>query len=501
MYWIAVMSSFSVLAQSDGFAGGSGTADDPFLIKTPQQFSHLRDFLGKAHKDKHYKLLCDIDVSGISWQNWGNYGWMPIGYDDANNFCSHLDGNNHAVTGLWLNRDSLPHVGIFGITGEDCVIENLGVTMHEPRKGIFLTTSGRLGGLVGRNSGEIRNCYVKGELGGKGMNVRVGGIVGHNFGRITNSYADVVITAEGSVSNSGGLTGDNSGRITNCHATVKITKGYSSGGLTGLNSGGVITYSYVTGTVTGSDIAGGLAGTLNRSAFDYGSITNCYADVTVSGAISAGGLVGFVFCDLSAITNCYSLGNISGNGHSGGIVGENYGAISYCYVGGKVVGKVCAGGIVGVNRASGKVVSCYMIDDELIDGIGEGKFDEGSIIENNSFQMKQSVNFTGFDFGTVWGINEGWTFPYLVGVGDNHPGSPAGNETLPDAVQPLRAYSADGMLYAEGLKQGDEVRIYTIGGQLVGDSKVCGATLNMPIALHGLFIVTNGRQSAKVPIR
>jgi hypothetical protein len=49
------------------FAGGSGTAEDPWQVATAEQLDRIRNDL-----TAHYILVDDIDLSGID-------NWIPIG--------------------------------------------------------------------------------------------------------------------------------------------------------------------------------------------------------------------------------------------------------------------------------------------------------------------------------------------------------------------------------------------------------------------------------------
>ena len=181
-------------------------------------------------------------------------------------------------------------------------------------------------------------------------NILVGGLVGFNSGgTITNSYAT------GSVSSSGrfvgGLVGGNSGGITNSYATSSVSgKSFYVGGLVGWNSGG-ITNSYAMGSVAGEGFyVGGLVG-WNSSR---GIITNSYATGSVSGTINdVGGLIGSN--NDGTITNSYATGSVSGSGDNvGGLVGSNSsrGTITNSYATGSVAGSSDVGGLVGQNDSS-----------------------------------------------------------------------------------------------------------------------------------------------------
>ena len=182
----------------------------------------------------------------------------------------------------------------------------------------------------------------------------VGGLVGWNSGgTITNSYAT------GSVSGKsfciGGLVGWNSGGITNSYATGSVSgESLYVGGLVCLNSSrGTITNSYATGSVSGeSFFVGGLVGLNSR-----GTITNSYATGSVSGTFNdVGGLVG---SNSGGITNSYATGSVSGtNFYIGGLVGSNSGGITNSYATGSVSGKsFYVGGLVGSN--SGGITNSY----------------------------------------------------------------------------------------------------------------------------------------------
>lgn len=137
------------------------------------------------------------------------------------------------------------NIGLFGCTGETAEILNLGLV------DVNITGYSEIGGLVGRNYGQITNSYVTGDVTGRD---EVGGLVGRNCGNITESYT-----------------------------VGRVESLWNAGGLVGLNSGGNISKSYATGSVTGIETginytyAGGLVGTNN------GSISDSYARGAVSG--------------------------------------------------------------------------------------------------------------------------------------------------------------------------------------------------------------------------
>ena len=71
------------------------------------------------------------------------------------------------------------------------------------------------------------------------------------------------------------------------------------------------------------------AGSLGRSG---GTITNSYATGSVSGVSSVGGLVGYQRSG-GTITNSYATGSVTGTGNNvGGLVGRSGGTITNSYV-------------------------------------------------------------------------------------------------------------------------------------------------------------------------
>ena len=66
------------------FAGGSGTAYDPYLIKTAASMMRMKDY-----PDAHFALAADIDMEG--------YPWTPIPMETS------FDGNNHTLYNLTIS--------------------------------------------------------------------------------------------------------------------------------------------------------------------------------------------------------------------------------------------------------------------------------------------------------------------------------------------------------------------------------------------------------------
>ena len=288
-----------------GFAGGNGTAGNPYKISTASQLAYMRQQVnnnvsGYNTSSVYYVLTNDIYLNDTSnWKNWGTAApartWTPIGtYINSSSvgFAANFDGNGFAVKGVYVNITA-GDAGLFGYvtTGE---IQNLGVEQSYI-KGSSMYGDGK-GGIAGYlDGGSITNCYNTGTVTGSNS---VGGIAGVlDAGRITNCYNTGTVTGSDFV---GGIAGYSYDRITNCYNTGTVTgSGNYVGGIAGYNYDASITNCYNTGTVTGSSPVGGIAG-----YNDGGSITNCYNTGTVTGSSSVGGIAGYLDVG-SSIKNCY----------------------------------------------------------------------------------------------------------------------------------------------------------------------------------------------------
>lgn len=124
---------FIPVSVASAFDGGTGTVDDPYLISTPEQLNMVRGNLSG-----YYKLVNDIDL--ISYDN-----WEPIG-NSKSKFAGSLDGNNHKITNLKINRPGTKYQGLFGNTDNTAKISNLGL------EDVDVTGNNYVGGLVGNNS-------------------------------------------------------------------------------------------------------------------------------------------------------------------------------------------------------------------------------------------------------------------------------------------------------------------------------------------------------------
>ena len=257
------------------FAGGSGTAEDPWQIATAEQLDRVRDDL-KAH----YILTEDIDLSGYE-------NWIPIGA-----FQSLSDAPEDAE----VPHPDYAFTGTFDGAGH--TISNLKVSCEAPMgAGLFGCASGTESGAASIGHFTLKDVNVSGFY-------LVGGAVGLQF--MSCSVTDIHLVGENHLTGMqgiGGIVGTGFDLISDCSATADITVSGDDGACAGLIAGGTTMSSIKNCEVTGGNItADGNAtwgfGALCGAPWGAPEITDCKVSgtvITVSGENNrlVGGLVGF----------------------------------------------------------------------------------------------------------------------------------------------------------------------------------------------------------------
>ena len=363
--------------------------------------------------DGGYSLDPEDNADYFPVEEDGTGGWLPIG-DGTNPFIAVFEGNGYTISSLATRRDQV-YIGLFGRTGSDAIIRNLGLIDNLAD---YTGSSGApnyIGSLVGRQKGgSIMASYATGPAaGGAGGLDYVGGLVGfQGQGSIMASYATGPVDGgDGDYDVVGGLVGwQESGSITASYATGVVEGGDgdedSAGGLVGRQDGGVITASYATGVVEGGDgdedSAGGLVGRQ-----DGGVITASYATGAVEGGDgtdNVGGLVGWQ--DDGVITASYATGAADGGEGDydvvGGLVGwQDGGVITASYATGAVFGGNGAsdhvGGLVGyLDRSS--ITASYGFGEV----VGEVEQEGGSDGSTKPEGVSAAAQLTAANAGAAW---------------------------------------------------------------------------------------------------
>lgn len=348
---------------ASAFAGGTGTAENPYQIATGAQLAYLASSVnsGETYAGKNFVLTADIDLNKRPWTPIANaFSDALFGGSDYRIFAGNLDGQGYAVSNVAIGSEKAPlESDVFGLFGATAgKISNLHlntVSIYGVAKNVSGYVIGPAGGLIGSASGSVENCHVSGltmtmkapdsgsaaaywigglvgasdaeqidecsvsgtiaEKSGKGS---IGGLIGElgKTSKITYSRADVVLNVKADPTGGadvGGFIGKGNGKsspetvIRNCYATGTVTGGAYTGGFAGGIWGLNIINCYATGNVKGAAVnMASFAGTDASDAEYYGSIINCYATGKVIG--KAPNLYAFAMQDAlqrSEITNCY----------------------------------------------------------------------------------------------------------------------------------------------------------------------------------------------------
>ncbi|MCL2511775.1 MAG: autotransporter-associated beta strand repeat-containing protein, partial [Bacteroidales bacterium] len=226
----------------------------------------------------------------------------------------------------------------------------------------------------------------------------------------------------------GGLFGRIEGSIKNLGVKdVNITAGSNTGGLVGRidNSSSTMENCYATGSVSGNQSVGGLAGIVYP-----GNLSNCYTTGSVSGTSSwIGGVVGYLFSSCT-VSNCYSTATVSGNSSIGGVVGTSYGNVKNCVAANSTI--TASGTTTNINRIlgsapSGTYTNNYANEDMLVNG---ATISGGTLNNNNGadkdmatlqtlafYNTSGNWNTAPWNIGTttnIWAICDNVSLPHLT---------------------------------------------------------------------------------------
>lgn len=222
-----------------GYAGGSGTETDPYIIETARQLAYLikHDVVDSAGatNGKYYKLAADIylnDVSNPDWKSNNPNSWYEV--ESSKRFAGNLDGDGYTVYGLYYSGTAsfglIPFVEMWSY---DVTIKNLVIS------DAYISTSGQfVGAVVGyvyataeRNAVfTLSNCFVNDNvyIFSSHESAYIGGIAGCLRSNALNTYNFIGSASLADVRHGGGNwkcyaglvgpAGDGTYNIDNCFA-------------------------------------------------------------------------------------------------------------------------------------------------------------------------------------------------------------------------------------------------------------------------------------------
>ncbi len=232
-----------------------------------------------------------------------------------------ITGNTHVGSLVgWIKRGTVNNVRVEGSSPADTGK----VTIGDNTSGISYG-----GGLLGRAGIDATDIQVRIQNTSSAIAVAgtgtasngIGGLVGYMNSDVmlTESYATEIVMGTNRV---GGLVGGSSGTVTESYATGSVTGNTRVGGLVGDNTSGTV-FGYATGDVTGSgDYVGGLVGQNAGTGIVAG-----YATGSVTGADRVGGLAGQNTGTVSGYAGGYAGGSVTGADKVGGLAGDNTGTV------------------------------------------------------------------------------------------------------------------------------------------------------------------------------
>jgi len=262
-----------------GFAGGSGTSAEPYLIATAKELMLLNVV---PTQDAYFALTSDI----------------PLGTGQYITALFHgtLYGYAHTVT-LDIRETDSDYVGVFKKISGTGVVNGLQVD------GVVETEQRYAGGIAGYNAGRILACTSS-------VSIRSG------------DYA-------------GGIAAVSTGVITRSASSASLEARNHVGGIVGYNGGTVSrSFSSADCSVDANAMAGGIAGFNTASG---GSVIDCYSRAQVFASGNEGGLIGW---NEGSVADCYAAGKVSGYNNIGGLIGHvNGGTVSRSYYDKEVSGQ------------------------------------------------------------------------------------------------------------------------------------------------------------------
>ena len=402
--WLSIFAAVCMLPMQVAlgqFAGGAGTAGDPYQIATAAQLSMADDAL--AYYNSHFILISDIDCStDPCYPLWPrpNQGTRKDGigiFGGAQGFGGTFDGQNFSIlnrTNSFLNTQRSPTgAGAAPPVFQNIVFSNVLIRPH-----FLVQLTGRTAAVMPSHYAGVRRTFI---------NIHVYGTVSNSAsysGGLLGAVTDVTVsncTFTGNVFGSGyvgGLIGSMGGASTVEVSTATADVRHSSvggGGLVGYMGGNGLLYQCSAGgdvtKVTG-EYTGGLVGWVNGNA----TIRECFATGNIiRTSHQAGGLVGGTEGAYTIlIEDCYSTGDNSSSvvnspGRNGGFV-SNYGRsigagnhlINRCYSKGDV-GSASAGGFMGRDSGGGNASSVII----------SNSYASGSTVANSSAGFANSSGF------------------------------------------------------------------------------------------------------------
>lgn len=273
---------------------GTGSAEEPFEIKTAEHLAWYRDYVNADNgiPSHHYnacaKLMDDIDMSPICHpadesKNLNKCSWKPIAYNGA--WGGIFDGQGHTISNLYINNND-QCTGFFGAinsySSQRSIIKNIIFENVQVYYNAANYSSQPVGVLAfSCHCADISNVQINSGY-VKGMS-RVGGVIGY--------------------------AGDCS--LTSCQNKAEITGVDYVGGIIGWCDDSQIKKCINYGNITAHSECGGLFGRITSTTNNQILISYCANYGNIQGQMAVGGIIGSVLGASNVIDHVFVAGNVS----------------------------------------------------------------------------------------------------------------------------------------------------------------------------------------------
>ena len=475
---------------ASGFARGSGSKDDPFVIETAGQLAYFAKQCndGNSYKNAYIVLNNNIDLNNVPWtpiaeskSNFGygtNYSYSGIenlfNNDFKNSvFSGYFDGNGFSIYNLsFSNESAVNHWGFFGVSnGYICNVNIHGMhrLSHENQSDTAL-----FGGVVSlQQDGFIKNCSVTIDL--------EENIQDRYFANSING--GIVGIARGTSIENCSVSGTSGISLKSKPSGSARDRCIIMGGVCGLADDVQVLNCENKMSVTGNNLyliqVGGIIGVIgpNEDEQNCTKIISCsnYGNISTDADYgNTAGILGYenhVYGEI-IIKNCNNYGKLEAYGHVGGILGEgcsgyfsNTGHTSKSYIDfcanyGDVVsyfdrsnnGLTMVGGIVGnLNFADYTFIRCsfnygnVMIILGLAGGIA-GRANKYTYV-SDCFNRGSVKSIKGYNYYSSGGIIGGWHPAYKY---KDHIPNVSNCYNIGEVSDPKGCGAISGSTYGEG---------------------------------------------------
>lgn len=245
------------------FAGGDGSAENPYKIATAGDLQCMRDNL-----NAHYEIVSDMDAAGVEFST--------IASSNAP-FTGTLNGNGHTISNLTISgKDS--YSAIFAYIDQATIS---GITFVNPTVKVANSKFNALIAATSQRS-TLSDIHVVG--------MSVSADAECSFGSLVGMATLNTVVSDCSV-----------------NANIDMPEATPVGGIVGESrTGASVLASAFSGSIKAKSVVGGILGTASSNA---GAVADCHVDADVEAQNVVGGIVGEIDQRI-LVDRCYVEGNL-----------------------------------------------------------------------------------------------------------------------------------------------------------------------------------------------